>query len=237
MSTTRDTASKSTEMSSADPKTTVPQVCGMCGSNAKLNCSRCHHILYCSKECQIKDWPTHKSVCKFLGRPLGPLPQIVTYDHARPAIDNDKAFFQAVLISMDYKVPDPSRDTHRFSGTFLHGMNASSPRFVELHATTALGMPLGMADCSQVGLKLQNFRVAYMMLDSDPQSPTFGQQPQMEEVPEAGDEENVGEGTVERPTINPAAFARVFKVMKEKAVADGDTQWVGVECPVLVEGD
>ncbi|KAK5759696.1 hypothetical protein LTS12_010213 [Elasticomyces elasticus] len=98
MSTTRDSVSKSTEMSTAKPKTTstVPQVCGMCGSSATLNCSRCHHILYCSKECQTKDWRVHKSASK--------------------VIDNDKAFFQAVLVISDFKIPDPTRNTHRFSG-------------------------------------------------------------------------------------------------------------------------
>jgi hypothetical protein len=26
-------------------------------------CSRCEAVRYCSKECQLKDWPTHKGVC------------------------------------------------------------------------------------------------------------------------------------------------------------------------------
>ncbi|KAK5732566.1 Egl nine 1 [Elasticomyces elasticus] len=231
----------------ADMTSTVPQVCAMCGSSAKLSCSRCHHILYCSKGCQIKDRTMHESVCKFLGRPLGDLPQIVRYDQLPTAIDNDKAFFPAILISMDFDIPDPSRDTHRFSGTFLHGMKANS-----------------------------NFRVAYIMLDSDPQSPTFGELPPMAEVPvggvllarrdgrhvqtlqvvavanflrdvasqnaafvqqEKGGKKKVGDGAVKRPTINPATFARAFKLMKEKAVADGDMKWAGVECPVPVEED
>ncbi|KAJ7175129.1 hypothetical protein C8R43DRAFT_976018 [Mycena crocata] len=32
------------------------------------SCARCHQAMYCSKECQTKDWPTHKGKCKALER-------------------------------------------------------------------------------------------------------------------------------------------------------------------------
>ncbi|KAK5706908.1 hypothetical protein LTR97_001900 [Elasticomyces elasticus] len=193
-------------------------------------------------------------------------------------MENDKAFFQAVLVIMDMKIPDPTRDTHRFCGSFLHGMKASNPRFVELPAMTALGIPMAMttADCSHKGIELMNLRIAYMMIDSDQQGSTFGQLPQMDDVPvggvllarrdgrhvqtlqvvavvdflrdvarqmadfvdqQEGGGEKVGESIVERPTINPAAFVKAFKTMKEKAVADRDIRWAGIECPVLLEED
>jgi hypothetical protein len=34
------------------------------GGVALSRCSRCHEARYCSRECQIKDFPRHKNVCK-----------------------------------------------------------------------------------------------------------------------------------------------------------------------------
>lgn len=39
-------------------------VCGSCGSKGSFQrCSRCKSAFYCSEECQMKDWPTHKGSC------------------------------------------------------------------------------------------------------------------------------------------------------------------------------
>lgn len=42
--------------------------CRACGKTQRdaelLNCSACGVIKYCSKECQVKDWPSHKEKCK-----------------------------------------------------------------------------------------------------------------------------------------------------------------------------
>ena len=43
-----------------DPK------CANCGKDATNRCSRCKSEWYCSKECQIKRWKTHKELCKTL---------------------------------------------------------------------------------------------------------------------------------------------------------------------------
>lgn len=38
--------------------------CNTCGkANAPNRCSRCKKVKYCSRECQVKDWPKHKSHC------------------------------------------------------------------------------------------------------------------------------------------------------------------------------
>jgi hypothetical protein len=47
-------------------KSTIRDICSVCGNtNKKLKyCGRCHNKKYCSPECQKKDWPSHKLVCK-----------------------------------------------------------------------------------------------------------------------------------------------------------------------------
>ncbi len=37
--------------------------CGKCQKQAFKRCSKCKSIWYCSKECQVSDWPNHKVVC------------------------------------------------------------------------------------------------------------------------------------------------------------------------------
>ena len=41
--------------------------CNNCGSfpqEKNLRCSRCHKVYYCSRECQVGDWDSHKRICK-----------------------------------------------------------------------------------------------------------------------------------------------------------------------------
>ena len=40
--------------------------CGQCGQKSSSCCSRCQLVSYCSRDCQKKDWKTHKKVCKTL---------------------------------------------------------------------------------------------------------------------------------------------------------------------------
>lgn len=32
-------------------------------------CSRCHVLRYCSRDCQLEAWPSHRRVCPFLQQP------------------------------------------------------------------------------------------------------------------------------------------------------------------------
>jgi len=45
------------------------RTCQCCGKAEKRvgklkSCTRCKAAFYCSKECQVKDWPSHKKICK-----------------------------------------------------------------------------------------------------------------------------------------------------------------------------
>ena len=48
------------------PKTLIP--CSFCGKKVGLKrCSGCsNHVRYCSRECQLAAWPTHKAACGFV---------------------------------------------------------------------------------------------------------------------------------------------------------------------------
>ncbi|XP_074649879.1 uncharacterized protein LOC141905051 [Tubulanus polymorphus] len=39
--------------------------CHVCGEirNPMKRCTRCHNVMYCSRECQIKNWPEHRVTC------------------------------------------------------------------------------------------------------------------------------------------------------------------------------
>lgn len=45
-----------------DPK------CANCGKDATSRCSRCKSEWYCSRECQVKRWKSHKDMCKILAK-------------------------------------------------------------------------------------------------------------------------------------------------------------------------
>jgi hypothetical protein len=40
-------------------------VCDICSNTGKMQvCGGCKQRKYCSRACQVKDWPQHKKVCK-----------------------------------------------------------------------------------------------------------------------------------------------------------------------------
>ncbi|PBL01958.1 hypothetical protein ARMGADRAFT_233531 [Armillaria gallica] len=130
---------------------------GDCSTEATHRCSRCKERVYCSAECQAKDWPTHKTQCKkvttqpgaqpnsslppgYMMGPLGPMSMLgSTYNLATglstPASSN-ALFFSEMF---GYKAECPERiyseivDTYRIfrSGDYLQATGPSSMPFEE----------------------------------------------------------------------------------------------------------
>lgn len=48
-----------------EPKNSIDEHhCVQCSVLAAKKCSRCEQIYYCSRECQVKHWPIHKTICQ-----------------------------------------------------------------------------------------------------------------------------------------------------------------------------
>jgi len=45
------------------PEDMTAPICVVCHKEAEQRCSRCHSEWYCSRQCQVKDWKRHKSMC------------------------------------------------------------------------------------------------------------------------------------------------------------------------------
>jgi hypothetical protein len=61
----------------------MQKLCSFCESTVSLThlrCSRCKFTYYCSKECQLKAWPTHKLVC------LSPIESTKSYEVLKAAL-------------------------------------------------------------------------------------------------------------------------------------------------------
>ncbi|XP_071085093.1 uncharacterized protein [Haliotis cracherodii] len=55
-----------TDITEFSPDIPEPQMCGKCGKHGVRlkTCSRCKTALYCSRDCQKKDWQRHKKTCR-----------------------------------------------------------------------------------------------------------------------------------------------------------------------------
>ncbi|CAK9824528.1 Protein vreteno [Anthophora retusa] len=42
------------------------EICKICSKKTKFTCERCYNTFYCSRNCQVKDWPRHKIECEAL---------------------------------------------------------------------------------------------------------------------------------------------------------------------------
>ncbi|KAG2373566.1 hypothetical protein C9374_012029 [Naegleria lovaniensis] len=67
--TTSSTKKSSQKQEPPTTTTTEKKCCACCGAKKSATtklfvCGACKSVLYCSRECQQKDWPQHKQVCK-----------------------------------------------------------------------------------------------------------------------------------------------------------------------------
>ena len=46
----------------------MPEQCSVCGKESTSRCSKCKTVYYCSRECQLRDWPNHKQSCNKIKR-------------------------------------------------------------------------------------------------------------------------------------------------------------------------
>ncbi|KAI1840214.1 hypothetical protein JX266_013581 [Neoarthrinium moseri] len=45
----------------------IRNLCVMCDKPGQKKCGKCNQAAYCSRECQVADWPQHKALCKTFG--------------------------------------------------------------------------------------------------------------------------------------------------------------------------
>lgn len=69
------------------PTMSTPGGCASCSrttgaSGAPMKrCSKCHDTLYCSRECQLKDWPSYKTTCR--PTDISPPPNTIKFNQVR----------------------------------------------------------------------------------------------------------------------------------------------------------
>jgi hypothetical protein len=55
----------------APPPARAARACNLCGETAAKLCSRCGLVLYCSRRCQVDDWPAHRLRCELMSTVRG----------------------------------------------------------------------------------------------------------------------------------------------------------------------
>ncbi|KAK5709123.1 hypothetical protein LTR17_020057 [Elasticomyces elasticus] len=162
----------------------IKKVCGICGTNRGMlfKCGRCKSVMYCSKECQVKDWPLHKDVCKALARDRRDANFLFGSTPLPASVEKHKARFPVILMSMVEQPSNPSVFGYKFTGTTILDM----PKTIELPITTALGLSLGMGRCTHNSAPQPNFAAALLMTDCNIHSPTFAYPAMPKDVPVGG---------------------------------------------------
>lgn len=93
--------------------TSHKSICAVCSKDDPQVCARCGSIIYCSKECQVADWKTHKLLCahfkEFSTAPAKDMRRAILF----PA-DSDKPKFVWIATVWNPSVGLENSDAERF---------------------------------------------------------------------------------------------------------------------------
>ena len=87
-----------------EPAATPEQACGCCYATAvKLSsCAKCHITFYCSRDCQVSDWKTHKLVCcKSPVDPASPAADLISSMKITDNMDRFMDVYQCDIFTTD----------------------------------------------------------------------------------------------------------------------------------------
>lgn len=87
--------------------------CVICSSKSTKHCQQCNSACYCSKECQKKDWPTHKLICA----------DFKNFDHkARPSPHHKLGIFFEKSTSKPQFMWYPEKNSSKEVGEFTRDL-------------------------------------------------------------------------------------------------------------------
>ena len=136
--------------------------CDNCGkrSDQLKNCSKCHQMYYCDKECQQNDWKCHKFECKVYRHPMWKvLAHMMSYDlirldlrswlcydllpnyctDKRPTLNGSDICLNDIRADLSDLLSDPSKDFERFAveslrkGFEICGLTIDHDKFLQWH--------------------------------------------------------------------------------------------------------
>ena len=92
-------------------------MCANCNAMATKKCASCKLVVYCSKECQKKHWPVHKTVCKIA-------PMESCSKKTKKAVSPSSSFVSVKAttqhsLEAKYTSRRGTNDTHMFLNTFM----------------------------------------------------------------------------------------------------------------------
>ncbi|GBC07966.1 hypothetical protein RclHR1_07820001 [Rhizophagus clarus] len=77
-------------------------ICNVCQKSSTLKCSRCHQTFYCSKDCQKKDWKSHKKSC---GKNEVAMSNFPSSSSSGPSLQSLSEMLTDMMFSMDKNNP------------------------------------------------------------------------------------------------------------------------------------